>query len=166
MQVAVHAHQQAALDLCTEGADRGKQVLALLLQVVDQGLTVTVELGAMGVEQVQGAGQLGADVLGPGLAVVRGAGPRLERRILSGCSQYQVHFAQPLPQHAGKLGQVLEGIGMGLLRRVSGFEFVADSPFQIVLGPVPGVALVAQIALGNHQQVRLVLAVHAAYPTQ
>ncbi|MCY1449310.1 hypothetical protein D9M71_660380 [compost metagenome] len=55
---------------------------------------------------------------------------------------------------------------MAFLHRVCGLQFVTNGAFEVVLGPVPGIALIAQIALGDHQQMRLLLAVHPAHPAQ
>ncbi|MNH04741.1 hypothetical protein D3C79_640470 [compost metagenome] len=166
VQITVHPHQQAALGLLAQLQDSGQQVYALLLQVIDQRLAFAVQFSAMLLEQVQRAGQLRTDLLAPGLTIAGAAGARLEGRILAGCCQQQMHLTQALAQQGGKIGQVLQGIGVGIQRGFAWFQLVAYGPFQVVLGPIPSIALIAQIALGNHQQVRLLLGIDTADPAQ
>ncbi|MNC83865.1 hypothetical protein D3C75_1380720 [compost metagenome] len=54
-----------------------------------------------------------------------------------------MHFTQTLAEHGGKAGQVLQGIGVAFLHRVCGLQFVTNGALKVVLGPVPGIALVA-----------------------
>ncbi|MNO88144.1 hypothetical protein D3C76_795810 [compost metagenome] len=166
VQVTMHAHQQPTHRLLAEFGNVLEQALALLLQIVDQGLAVAVEAGTVFQQQVQGAGQLGTDLFVPGLAVAAGAGPRLERRVGAGRGQQQVHLAQALAEQGGEAVEFGQRVGMPFGLAAGRFHFVANGPFQGVLGPGPGVALVAQVALGDHQQVRRRVLIHAADPGQ
>ncbi|MCY1441311.1 hypothetical protein D9M71_576210 [compost metagenome] len=64
-----------------------------------------------------------------------------------------MHFTQALAEHGGEILQFPEGVVVLLLLGHGIGELVAQRPLQVVLGPLPGIALVAQVTLGNHQQV-------------
>ncbi|MNH06866.1 hypothetical protein D3C79_662450 [compost metagenome] len=117
-------------------------------------------------QQVEGVGQFSADLCTPALAVLRIAGARLEGRVFGGCGQQQVHLAQALAKQGRKAAEFGQGVSVRFGVVAGGLHLVADGPFQRVLGPTPGIALVAQVTLGNHQQVRRVLFVHPADPGQ
>ncbi|MCY1412369.1 hypothetical protein D9M71_277720 [compost metagenome] len=166
MQVTVYAHDQATHGLLAQGIDLGKQVLALLEQFVDYRAVALLQVAAMLFQQLQGVLQLAANALVPGLAVLARTGPWTEIGVVGRCRQQQVHLAQALPEQRGKCAQFGQCIGVLLLFGMGRRHFIADRPFQVVLGPVPGVALVAQVALGDHQQVWHALRVDAADRTQ
>lgn len=45
-------------------------------------------------------------------------------------------------------------------------QLIAQGAFEVVLGPFPGIALIAQVALGDHQQRIFTLGVAANHRTQ
>ncbi|MNM92791.1 hypothetical protein D3C81_1051360 [compost metagenome] len=166
VQVAVHAHQQAALGLAGQVGDVLGQAVALLLQVVYQRLAFAVEAVAVLGQQVEGMGEFGADLRTPAFAVVGIAWARLKGLVIGRCGQQQVHLAQALAEQGGKAGEFGQCIGVRIGVEAGRLHLVADGPFQGVLGPGPGVTLVAQVALGDHQQVWRALLIHPADPGQ
>ncbi|MNM86187.1 hypothetical protein D3C81_983320 [compost metagenome] len=166
VQVAMHPHQQATLGLTREVVDVLGKAVALLLQVVDQRLAVAVQVVAVLGQQVEGVGQVGTDLAAPAFAVLGTAWARLEGGIVGRCRQQQVHLAQALAEQGGETVEFGQGIGVGFAGRAGRFHLVADGPLQGVLGPGPGIALIAQVALGNHQQVLSRVLIHAADPSQ
>ncbi|MNP39312.1 hypothetical protein D3C76_1328850 [compost metagenome] len=166
VQVAVYAHDQATDSLLAERIDLAEQVLALFEQLIDQCAVTAFQIASVLFKQLQGVLQLRANAFAPGLAVLARTGARSEIGIVGRCRQQQVHLAQALPEQGGEGGEFGQRVGMLLLLGMGRCHFVADRPFQGVLGPIPSVALVAQVALGDHQQVRHALVVHPADRTQ
>ena len=117
-------------------------------------------------EQLQGAVDLGADILGPGLGVFGCGGFGFESLVGGWRTQHQVHFTQALTEQTGKIRQFAEGVVVLFLFRDRVGQLIADRALQVVLGPAPGIALIAQVTLGNHQQVVLPLPVAAAHKAQ
>jgi hypothetical protein len=66
-----------------------------------------------------------------------------------------MHFPQALAEHAGEVPQLAERVVVLFLLGHGVRQFIAQCPFQVVLRPFPGIALIAQIALGDHQQIVL-----------
>ena len=120
----------------------------------------------MKLEQLQGTVDLGADILGPGLGVLGRGDFWLEGFIARWRAQYHVHFTQALTEQTGKIRQLTKGVVVLFLLRDRVGQLVTDRPLQVVLGPAPGIALVAQVTLGDHQQVVLPLPVSAAHEAQ
>ncbi|MNN48061.1 hypothetical protein D3C81_1625150 [compost metagenome] len=77
-----------------------------------------------------------------------------------------MHFAQALPESAGKQTEFLQRVELLALGFVAARELRAQGPFQLVLRPVPGIALIAQVALQKHQRMRLPLRIYAPDLTQ
>ncbi|MNF79813.1 hypothetical protein D3C84_620400 [compost metagenome] len=117
-------------------------------------------------EQLQGVLDLRRDVLGRGQRFLRRGDVRFEVRVGARCRQHLMHFPQSLTEHAGEVFELAEGVVMLLLLGHGICQLVAQGPFEVVLRPFPGVALIAQVALGDHQQVVFACGVAAHHCTQ
>ncbi|MNE42286.1 hypothetical protein D3C80_1364040 [compost metagenome] len=114
---------------------------------------------------LQGTLQLSRNRFGLYLLVLVRADLRTEGRVVAGRCQHLVHFPQAPPQHSGEFFQFAERVVVPLLFGHGIGQFIADRPFQVALGPLPGIALITQIALGDHQQRVLTLPVAAYHRT-
>ncbi|MNS95250.1 hypothetical protein D3C72_1294990 [compost metagenome] len=104
-------------------------------------------------EQVQRALDLRRDILGRGQRLLLRSDLGQEVRVGTRRRQHLVHFPQTLTKHSGEIFQFAERVVMLFLLGHGVGQFITKRPFEVVLGPFPGVALIAQVALGDHQQI-------------
>ncbi|MNP23631.1 hypothetical protein D3C76_1163480 [compost metagenome] len=102
-------------------------------------------------EQVQRMLDLCRHILGRGLRFFLCGDLRQEVRVGARRRQYLMHFPQTLTQHSGEIFQFAERVVVLFLLGHGVGQFIAKRPFEVVLRPLPGVALIVQIALGDHQ---------------
>ena len=91
---------------------------------------------------------------------------RCEFRLVAGLGQQCVHLAQATTEHRAEFLKLGERGVATVIGRAATHQGVTNRPLQTVLGPFPGIALIAQVALGNHQQRRLAVHPDAADLTQ
>ncbi|MNL08692.1 hypothetical protein D3C87_1294260 [compost metagenome] len=78
---------------------------------------------------------------------------RFEIRVVARRCKHLMHFTQALAKHGREILQFAKRVVVLVLIGHGVRQLVAQRPFQVVLGPFPGIALIAQVALGDHQQV-------------
>ena len=101
-------------------------------------------------EQLQRMLDLCHDILGRRQCLFLRSEVRSEIRVVGRRGQHLMHFPQALPQHGSEIFQFTEGVVVLVLLGHGVRQFVAQRPLQVVLRPLPGVALIAQVALCNH----------------
>ncbi|MNZ63777.1 hypothetical protein D3C78_819310 [compost metagenome] len=104
-------------------------------------------------EQIQRVLDLRCDIPGRGQRVLLRGDLRQEVRVGIGRCQHLMHFPQAPAQHTGEIFQFDERVVVLLLLGHGVGQFIAQRPFEVVLRPFPGIALIVQVALGDHQQV-------------
>ncbi|MNP16196.1 hypothetical protein D3C76_1085830 [compost metagenome] len=166
VQIAVDPNHHSALGETRQGGHHAQQFLPAFLQRVQHRHTSVVEAVPQAFHRVERFLDLLADAGRPCRAVCRRAALHAEIGLIVGIRQQLVHLAQALPESAGKQAEFLQGVEFLALGFVAVRELRTQGSFQLVLRPVPGITLIAQVALQKHQRMRLPLRIYASDLTQ
>ncbi len=156
MQIAMDSGEQTARCALRQRLDAGQQRLPLGQHPVGQPLVGFVGVTLVALQQVERLLDLLADTLGPGGHMRFVSQFRREVAVLARGRQYPMQLAQTPPQGRGEALEFVEGTVAALLdTNLALLTRLSNRPLQGVTRPRPGIALVGNEALHQHQGLRL-----------
>ena len=155
MQIAMHTNADAAFALARQLFNQLQHILAMGSQPVELCRSILGQLILCLQRLVDGFAHLVGNSPGPLDGVLWRAGDMTKVGIIRRPRQQGMHFSQTLAEHGSKRLEFGQRGVLTLHARYAARQFVANGAAQGVLGPLPGIALAAQVALQYHQRVRL-----------